>query len=104
MNKPWRRVEVHGPSMLPTLQPGDRLLVVRWPQRLLRPGHLIAVRTPERVVVKRVAAIHGNTVTVLGDNAGASTDSRQFGPVAAAEVVGRAVYRYAPTPRAGRLR
>ncbi|HEV7888395.1 MAG TPA: nickel-type superoxide dismutase maturation protease [Acidimicrobiales bacterium] len=101
MNKPWRRVEVHGDSMRPALQPGDRLLVVRWPR--LRPGHLVALARPDRVVVKRVQAVDHGMVTVAGDNAEASTDSRHFGPVPRAHVLGRAVYRYAPTGRAGRL-
>jgi hypothetical protein len=41
---------------------------------------------------------------VLGENAGASTDSRAFGAVSRGALLGRAVYRYAPTARAGRLR
>jgi signal peptidase I len=95
------RVEVHGPSMLPTLAPGDRLLVLRWPRRLLRPGHLVALRTPERTVVKRVAALHrAGTADLRGDNAGASTD---YPHAALADVVGRVVYRYAPSDRAGRV-
>lgn len=41
---------------------------------------------------------------LLGDNRGASTDSRDFGPVRASEVVGTAVFRYWPLGRAGRIR
>src|SRR5437763_12064782 len=58
--KHWRlrRVAVHGDSMRPALEPGDRLLVVGF----LRPraGDLAAVVDPrhtERVMVKRVAAV-----------------------------------------------
>ena len=40
---------------------------------------------------------------VLGDNRAASTDSRDFGPVAAAAIIGTAVVRYWPLGRAGRL-
>ena len=40
---------------------------------------------------------------VLGDNRAASTDSRDFGPVAANAIVGTAVLRYWPLRRAGRL-
>ena len=100
MNKPWRRVAVHGPSMLPTLQEGDRLLVVAWPRRLLRRELLVAARTPERVVVKRVAAVRGDRVDLVGDNPAASTD---YPDTPVADVLGRVVYRYAPTSRAGRL-
>jgi hypothetical protein len=46
-------------------------------------------------VVKASAA----GLTVRGDNPSASTDSRDFGPVPAASVRGRVVYRYAPPHR-----
>jgi len=103
---PVRRVAVQGDSMRPALEPGDRLLVLR----LLRPrpGDVVAVVDPrdgERVMVKRVAAVDPDDgrVTVLGDNPAASTDSRMFGPVRSDHVLGRAVYRYWPEQRRGRL-
>ena len=98
---PVRLVLVDGPSMRPTLAPGDRLVVVRLP---LRVGDVVALQHDGRTIVKRVASIDGDAITVLGDNLGASTDSRTFGPVPRRAVLGRAVYRYAPTARAGRLR
>lgn len=91
--------------MRPALEEGDRLLVVR--RRRYRVGDVVALpdpRLPERVVVKRVAAVDGDRLEVLGDDPAGSTDSRSFGPVAARTVIGRAVYRYAPPARAGRLR
>ena len=97
MNKPWRRVVVHGDSMRPTLRPGDRLLVVRLP---IRTNDLVAVRTPERTVVKRVVNTTSTTVDVAGDNQAASTD---FTAVPRGDVLGRVVYRYAPSDRVGRL-
>ena len=105
MWRPVRRVEVVGDSMLPTLAPGDRLLVVR--VRRLRPGHLVAVTDPRsaarRAMVKRVAALGPEGVTVLGDNPAASTDSRELGAVAAEAIRGRAVYCYFPDERRGLL-
>ena len=101
--RPVRRVEVAGDSMLPALEPGDRLLVLR---RRARVGDVVAVvdpRRPDRTMVKRVAARGPEGVTVLGDNPAASTDSRLLGPVAAAVVRGRAVYRYFPVERRGLL-
>jgi signal peptidase I len=89
--------------MAPALLAGDRLLVVRLPPRV---GDVVALRDPRapaRLIVKRVVGV-GDAITVLGDNADASTDSRSFGPVPPDSIVGRAVYRYAPTARAGRLR
>ncbi len=94
------RVEVFGDSMQPTLQPGDRLLVLRTPRA--RPGQLVAVpdpRQPDRTLIKRVAAAAGETLTVRGDNPVASTDSRSFGPVGRSRIRGRPVIRYFPAGR-----
>jgi signal peptidase I len=110
-----RRVEVVGESMLPSLRPGDRLLLVRLPAA---PGTVVAVadpRQPSRTLLKRVAAGPGGEVplpgggllragrgyVVLGDNPAASTDSTQFGAVPRGLIRGRAVYRYAPPHRRG---
>ena len=97
-------IAVEGHSMRPALEEGDRLLVVR--RRRYRPGDVVAARDPRepaRVVVKRVAEVDGDRLVLLGDAPGASTDSRTFGPVHRGQVLGRAVYRYAPAGRAGRL-
>ena len=104
-----RRVEVVGDSMAPTMMAGDRLVVLaqrfgrfKWPEV----GDVVAVadpRDPSRTLVKRVASVDraAGTLELLGDNPAASTDSRTFGPVPVASVVGRAIYRYAPTGRTG---
>jgi nickel-type superoxide dismutase maturation protease len=100
---PLRRVTVEGRSMEPTLLPGDRVLTVP----VIRPvvGDIVAVadpRQPERLIVKRVAAVSDLAVDVRGD-AGSSTDSRVFGPVPRSSIRGRLVYRYSPSERSGRL-
>jgi hypothetical protein len=64
---------------------------------------LAAPRVPTRTMVTRVAARGPEGITVLGDNAGASTDSRVLGPLAPAAIRGRAVYRYFPDSRRGLL-
>ncbi len=97
-----RRVVVEGRSMEPTLAPGDRLLVAR--TRVLRAGDVVAVRDPRdprRVLVKRIGAVLEDGMVLHGDNPGASTDSRSFGPVPSSAVLGRVVRRYAPSWRAG---
>ncbi len=101
---PLGRVEVIGDSMLPALAPGDRLLVVRDGREEV--GDVVAVadpRAPARTMVKRVSARGAEGITVLGDNAAASTDSRVLGPVAPTAIRGRAVYRYFPESRRGRV-
>lgn len=88
--------------MRPTLRPGDRVVAVRC--RRPRPGDVVVLSDPRlatRTLVKRVAAVGPEGVSVVGDAPGSSTDSRTFGP--APSVWGRVVYRYAPADRAGRL-
>lgn len=102
VNRSLRRVT--GPSMRPTLEPGDLVLVRPVALGGIRRGAVVVVpdpREPRRRTIKRVAALPGGHVelrgeprrlgatqlAVLGDDPTASTDSRVFGPVAAADVL-----------------
>jgi len=83
--------------MLPTLRPGDRLLVAR----IGRPneGDIVVVRDPRshsRLICKRVVSADARHIVVRGDNPDASTDSRAFGPVPVEWVGGRVLRRYYP--------
>lgn len=116
----WRLriVTVFGDSMLPTLAPGDRLLVRRTPLSRVRAGDIVVVRHPWRVevvaepgashgwLVKRAVAAPGDPVPasvlsvppgtpvregsliVIGDNPDASSDSRDFGYVTTDDLFG----------------
>lgn len=98
-------VEVRGRSMGPTLVPGDRLLAARL-SRVPRPGEVVLVPDPRgsgRELVKRVHAVGPDGVRLGGDNPAASTDSRAFGAVPADAVRWRAVLRYWPPGRIGRV-
>jgi nickel-type superoxide dismutase maturation protease len=98
----WFPVRVEGPSMLPTLKPGD-LLAVR-PLRADEPraGQLVVVRRGEIEIVKRVSdtvdgyALGADEIWLTGDNPDASTDSRTAGPAARNDVVGVVRARYKP--------
>ena len=91
--------------MTPTLEPGDRLVVVRCGRPHV--GDLVSLLDPDgssRLLVKRVVAVGPTGVEVRGDNEAASRDSRRFGPVEPSRVIGRALYRYFPPARVGLLR
>lgn len=103
----WRhveRVEVAGVSMAPTLEPGDHIVV--WKTRSVHPGDIVAAsdpRRPGRAVLKRVIEVGPDGLFLLGDNPEHSTDSRHYGLVPITSVQGRAIYRYAPSARTGKL-
>jgi nickel-type superoxide dismutase maturation protease len=87
--------------MEPTLRDGD------WLRRVPRTGELVVApdpREPRRLLVKRVAGVDAAGVRLAGDRADASTDSREFGPVAPSSLLGRPLFRYAPLARFGRVR
>ena len=99
-----RRVVVEGLSMAPTYAPGERLTAIRrW--RRVRVGDIVVAsdpRAPERLLLKRCVARSGRALELRGDNASASTDSRDFGPVEEADVrwvLARNSWRPAATDR-----
>jgi nickel-type superoxide dismutase maturation protease len=103
---------VSGRSMVPALEPGDRVLVDRWTyrRRLPRPGEIVLLEDPAggRRLIKRIArtlAAAGpggpRRLWVLGDNPPESEDSRRFGAVEPRLVRGRVVWRYWPPSRVG---
>ena len=96
-------VEVRGRSMAPTLLPGDRLLVARLPPRL---GDVVVAtdpRDPRRELIKRATRLDASGVHLRGDNPAFSTDTRAFGAVPSDAVTWRAVFRYWPRSRMGRI-
>ena len=84
-----RRVTVEGSSMMPTYLPGERLTAWRrW--RAVRPGDVVVVRDPRdpsRWLLKRCVQKVGSQLDLRGDNAQASTDSRDFGLVPSRDVI-----------------
>lgn len=111
-----RRVTVHGWSMAPAVLPDEQWLFDRLAYLHARPraGDIVLVAHPLQRnlrMVKRVAGVPGEDIDdsartlgrgeywVEGDNADASTDSREFGPVRRADLLGRAWLRYWPVER-----
>jgi nickel-type superoxide dismutase maturation protease len=88
---------VQGPSMVPTLRDGDRLLV-RY-GAAVRPGDVVVARHPfqqDLLVVKRAAQRRDGGWWLLGDNPYVPNDSREFGAVPDDFVLGRVLARYRP--------
>ncbi|MFJ6083592.1 nickel-type superoxide dismutase maturation protease [Streptomyces sp. NPDC092369] len=94
---PFGVAEVTGPSMVPTLRHGDRL-VVRWGARI-RPGDVVVLRHPfqqDLLVVKRAVERRDGGWWVLGDNSYAGGDSTDYGAVPEDLVLGKVLFRYRP--------
>lgn len=117
----FRPVTVSGPSMEPTLESGERLLITRsfWQPRPIERGDLVVFRDPGgsgSLMIKRVVSLEGESVSsslspyadsaflnhktyvvpknsyyLLGDNLSESMDSRIYGAVEAGDIVGRVV-------------
>jgi Signal peptidase, peptidase S26 len=124
---PWRLAVSEG-SMLPTIAPGDWLvvnpLIRRWPAR----GTIVVFHEPLAggLAIKRVTAGPGDRVpfaggflelaedeawltsdadekTAAGAGFGPPVDSSRYGPVSVEHLVGRVVLRYGPARRFGRI-
>ena len=93
---PVTRVAVAERSMEPALRPGDWLLVRRTGR--IRAGQIVLARHPGRpdmLIVKRAACrVDGGWWLVSDNPAAGAVDSRRFGPVPAALIVGRVLLRY----------
>lgn len=102
MRWPLGAALVAGPSMLPTLRPGDAVVVWRGlpPGGMrVRGGDVVLARfraLPDRLVVKRAVHPFEGGWWLEGDNPEHSDDSRRYG---AADVVGRVIWRYWPPAR-----
>lgn len=83
--------------MQPALLDGDHVLVDPGPGPWQR-GVLVWVRdprNPDNRMVKRIDRVLADGRLVLrGDNPARSTDSRHFGPVQPALILGRVVWRF----------
>ena len=90
---------VEGFSMAPTL--GDRdELVIRYDTGY-DSGDIIVFTRNGQYDIKRVESVTDEGVFVLGDNEVASLDSRSYGRIDPASVIGKAIFRL--RPKLGRI-
>ncbi|MEL6814173.1 MAG: nickel-type superoxide dismutase maturation protease [Cyanobacteria bacterium J06598_3] len=99
LGKRWRFC-IDGNSMLPTLTPGEDVLVVPVsPSTVLSPGDIVVCfhpLQPSRRIVKRISeTFYDGSCYVLSDNASAGSDSRSFGVVGRDLVIGKVTSRLA---------
>lgn len=77
--------------MLPTLRERDKVLVAR--KGNIGIGDVVLAEHPYKIsvkIVKRVSAVEDDgRLTLSGDNASTSTDSRTFGTVSLESVIGK---------------
>lgn len=86
------RFEVRGQSMGPLLSDGDRVLVFKTPN--IGVGDIIVFSNGERDCIKKVVATDDDWISVEGLNRNCSTDSRHYGPIARARIMGKVLLRY----------
>lgn len=90
---------ISGESMLPSFRPGK----VVWASGLfgrLRAGDVVIIRHDGLEKIKRVEAVVGDRLFVLGDNPAASTDSRSFGWLPLSSVRAKVVWPRGPVQSA----
>ena len=94
-----KRVQVSGESMLPTLLPGDIVLVDTRAYRKTTPaiGEIVVAHHPYQknlTIIKRIADITPEGRIVLhSDNPKGGTDSRSFGAINSERIIGRVTSR-----------
>ena len=81
---------VIGESMQPTLRPGQLVFAIKSKQYSV--NNLVIAKQDSREVLKRIAKINNGQYFLTGDNAQASTDSRQLGTVDAQAILGRVIW------------
>jgi phage repressor protein C with HTH and peptisase S24 domain len=82
---------VEGHSMIPTYAPAERVLI--WYGAKYKVSDVIIWTNQERLELKRITRIEDDLIFVEGDNKEVSVDSRNYGPIRSAQIIGKVVYR-----------
>lgn len=95
-----RRFRVTGASMSPVLRPGEEVLVDpgAYRRRPPQPGDIVVVQHPYqsdlRLIKRVVEVLDDGCFRLAGDNSAESSDSRAFGPMSPALLLGRVTSRF----------
>lgn len=96
----YRLAIVSGLSMIPTLAPGERLLIR--PDGPIVLGDIVVFSHESQFDVKRVSRIRADGIFVQGDNELVSDYSITYGLIPFDDVMGTVTYRLWPRP--GRIK
>ncbi|MBI2018185.1 S26 family signal peptidase [Candidatus Daviesbacteria bacterium] len=78
--------------MLPTLKPGQDVLVWCWFYKL-KVGDIVAIKINVKEMIKRVRQMSSDRgAFVQGDNEKESTDSRNFGWINKKDIIGKVIW------------
>lgn len=80
-----------GRSMQPRLHDGQVIVASGW-FSALKPHDVVVIRHEGIEKIKRIDRIEGDHIFIVGDNTEFSTDSRQFGWVDTALVLGKVMW------------
>lgn len=80
--------------MLPTLKEGQDVLVFNWAYLFIQPkvGDMVVVKSGRKEVLKRIQKVSDREYFVAGDNPKDSFDSRNFGLIKRANIIGKVIY------------
>lgn len=86
-----QKFRVSGHSMEPTLKQGKGILASSLPYLFFKPkaGEIIAFKSKNNLIVKRIKAVRENKYLVQGDN---KSDSKEFGWIEKGQIIGRVIY------------
>lgn len=77
--------------MIPAYVPAERVLIHYGAG--YKVSDVIVLKNHEHLELKRITNIEDDLIFVEGDNKEVSVDSRNYGPIRSAQIIGKVVYR-----------